>query len=201
MTSTLREIDFKVDEDFQVVSISIDPTEQTSRARKTKELYTQQYNKKGTEDGWHFLTGDRDEIVAMADICGFRYKYVREQKLYSHPPVFILISPKGKIVRYIHGLDYDVKTMELALIESAEGKIGSPINILSYGIGCFTFNESTGKYTFQAMAIMRIGGAITAFLLIVTLVPYWFLRRGHHSNETDEKNTELPMVNPSGSSG
>lgn len=199
MTSTLREIKFKVNEDFQFVSVSIDPSEQTSRARKTKEVYTQQYNQPGTEAGWHFLTGDRDEIVALADICGFRYKYVREQKLYSHPPVFIMISPQGKIVRYIHGLDYDPKTIELALIESAEGKIGSPINILSYGIGCFTFNESTGKYTFQAMAIMRIGGAITAILLIVTLLPYWFFRRGNHAN--DKEQTDLPMVNPSGSSG
>ncbi len=201
MTSTLREINFKINEDFQFVSISIDPTEQTSRSRKTKELYTQQYNKKGTEDGWHFLTGDLDEIVSMADICGFRYKYVREQKLYSHPPVFILISPEGKIVRYIHGLDYDPKTMELALIESAEGKIGSPINILSYGIGCFTFDESTGKYTFQAMAIMRIGGAITAFLLIITLVPYWFSRRNRKSDQSNDKQSELSLMNPSGSSG
>ena len=201
MTSTLRELDFKVGKDFQIVSVSIDPMEQTSRARKTKELYTQQYNQEGTENGWHFLTGDRDEIVALADICGFRYKYVREQKLYSHPPVFILISPEGKIVRYIHGLDYDKKTIELALIESAEGKIGSPINILSYGIGCFTFNESTGKYSFQAMAIMRIGGAITAILLMVTLVPYWFFRRGNHSDDIDEKNTGLSAVTPSGSSG
>jgi protein SCO1/2 len=172
--------------------------EQTSRARQTKELYTQQYNKQGTEDGWHFLTGDRDEIVALADICGFRYKYVRDQKLYSHPPVFILISPKGKIVRYIHGLDYDPKTIELALIEAAEGKIGSPINILSYGIGCFTFDEATGKYSFQAMAIMRIGGAITAFLLVVMLVPYWFSRRGKASQV--ENNSELPAMNASGNS-
>jgi protein SCO1/2 len=201
MTSTLREIKFKVGEDFQVVSLSIDPTEQTSRARKTKELYTQQYNKKGSEDGWHFLTGDLDEIESLADICGFRYKYVREQKLYSHPPVFILISPEGKIVRYIHGLDYDPKTIELALIEAAEGKIGSPINILSYGIGCFTFNESTGKYTFQAIAIMRIGGAITALLLVVTLIPYWFLRRGTPVDEIDAKHGELSAVHPSGSSG
>jgi protein SCO1/2 len=91
--------------------------------------------------------------------------------------------------------------MELALIESAEGKIGSPINILSYGIGCFTFDESTGKYTFQAMAIMRIGGAITAFLLVITLVPYWFSRRNKKSDQTNDNQTELSLMNPSGSSG
>ena len=194
MTLSLREVASKaklrVGDDFQVVSISIDPTEQTSRARQTKEKYTTLYNQPGTENGWHFLTGDRQDIELMSDICGFRYKYIREQKLYSHPPVFILLSPQGKIVRYIHGLDYDPKTIKLALIESAEGKIGSPINILSYGIGCFLFDPSTGKYTFQAMAIMRIAGAGTVLILVLTLIPYWFFRRGYQSHD---RNTGLAI--------
>lgn len=195
MTDTLRNIKFKVDEDFQVVSISIDPNEQTSRSRETKAKYVERYSKydrKGSDDGWHFLTGKEKDIQLIADICGFRYKYVSAQKLFSHPPVFILISPKGKIVRYIHGLDYEANTMEQALIEAAEGKIGSPINILSYGIGCFTFNESTGKYTFQAMAIMRIGGALTVVLLLFTLLPYWLYRRGYKSDDPKNK-SGLPL--------
>lgn len=204
MTTTLRDIGFKVNDDFQVVSISIDPNEQTSRARETKELYTGHYNKKGTEEGWHFLTGDLAEIELITDICGFRYKYVPEQKLYSHPPVFILISPKGKIVRYIHGLSYETDTIELALIESAEGKIGSPINILSYGLGCFMFNEATGKYALQAMVVMRIGAALTAFLLVITLVPYWFIRRrggdDDNADQTTQQRDELPNSHPIGSS-
>jgi protein SCO1/2 len=195
MTTTLREIKFKVDKDFQIVSISIDPNEQTSRARQSMEKYVKQYSKYDREDSdncWHFMPGDRKDIQLISDICGFRYKYVREQKLFSHPPVFILISPKGKIVRYIHGLDYDPDTMEKALVEAAEGKIGSPINILSYGLGCFTFNESTGKYTFQAMAIMKIGGALTVFLLLLMLVPYWFIRRETKSD--DNKKSGMPLT-------
>lgn len=194
MTDTLREIKFKVGQDFQFISVSIDPNEQTSRARQSKEKYVKRYSKfdrEGSDQGWHFLTGKEKNIQLIADICGFQYKYVPEQKLFSHPPVFILISPQGKIVRYIHGLDYDPGTMEQALIETAEGKIGSPINILSYGLGCFTFNESTGKYTFQAMAIMKIGGALTVILLLFTLIPYWFFRRG--SNARDENKSGLPL--------
>lgn len=203
MTLTLSEVAkrFKVSEDFQVISISIDPNEQTSRARKTKKKYTEIYHVPGTDDGWHFLTGKQKDIELMADICGFRYKYIREQKLYSHPPVFILISPNGKIVRYIHGLKYDSDTIEQALIESAEGRIGSPINILSYGLGCFLYNESTGKYTFQAMAAMRIGGFLTVLLLLVTLIPYWFFRRGQTKDKTDGNPTGLPQVEPTGTSG
>jgi protein SCO1/2 len=194
MTDTLRDIKFKVDEDFQMVSLSIDPNEQSSRARQSKAKYVKRYSKfdrENSQSGWHFLTGDEKDIQLLADICGFRYKYIREQKLYSHPPVFILISPEGKIVRYIHGLSYDGGTIEQALVESAEGKIGSPINILNYGLGCFTFNESTGRYTFQAMAIMRVGGAFTAILLLGTLVPYWLFRRGSKKDDSDYLRTTV----------
>ena len=181
----------------RLFSISMDPNEQSSRARQTKEKYLTLYKDRGDHDGWHFLTGDRADIQLMADITGFQFKYVKEQKMFSHPPVFILISPKGKIVRYIHGLDYDPATIKLALVESAEGKIGSPINILSYGIGCFLFDESTGKYTFQAMAIMRIGGLITIGILMFTLVPYWFFRKGRTSGSGKENNKSgMPLANP-----
>ncbi len=196
MTSTLHRVDFKVGKDFQIVSVSIDPNEQTTRAKQTKEKYTEQYNKPGTEDGWHFLTGKKANIERLTDICGFEYKYVPSQKLFSHPPVFILVSPEGKIVRYIHGLDYDADTIELALIESAEGKIGSPINILSYGLGCFLYDPSTGKYSFQAMAVMRIGALFTVLALLIGLIPYWFMRRSSQESDLESK-PEKPKLNKS----
>ena len=196
MTATLLSVDFKVGEDFQVVSVSIDPNEQTSRSKKTKAKYTEQYNKPGTEDGWHFLTGKKANIKKLTDTCGFEFKYVPAQKLFSHPPVFILVSPEGKIVRYIHGLDYDADTIEQALIESAEGKIGSPINIINYGLGCFLFDPSTGKYSFQAMAVMRIGALITVVALVFGVVPYWFLRRGNRDEKPDPKKPIKSSVPP-----
>ena len=196
MTSCLREVDFEVGKDFQLVSVSIDPNEQTSRARESREKFMGQYNRPDSESGWHFLTGDRDQIESLTNECGFRYKYVRQQKLYSHPPVFILLSPKGKIVRYIHGLSYDPVTMRRALIESAEGKIGSPINQLAYGLGCFVFDESTGKYTMQAMSIMRIGGLITAGGLLLCLAPYWFFSSRNKASANAGDSTTEPAALP-----
>lgn len=191
MAETLKKVDFKIGKDFQFISISIDPNEQSTRARKSKERYMKFYNVKGSEDSWHFLTGDRDSIEYAAELCGFRYKYIPHQKLFSHPPVFILISPQGQIVRYIHGLDYDPVTIERALIETAKGKIGSPINRLSYGLGCFLFDETTGKYTMQVMGIMRLGGAATIVLLIGSLMPYWFFKRGRDDmEESDDSDSD-----------
>ena len=195
MTQTLREVKkkFKVNDHFQMISISIDPNEQTVRLRETEDKYIKQYNEPGTEDGWHFMTGKQAEIKKLADACGFRYRYIARQKYYSHPPVFILISPQGKIVRYIHGLNYKAATIEQALVESAEGKIGSPINWLSYGLGCYVFDETSGQYNFQSMLIMKIGAAITVIVLLVTLVPYW-LFSSKTNNETNPTKTAEPAT-------
>ncbi len=196
MISCLRQVDLDVGEDFQVVSVSIDPLEQSSRARQTKDKFVKQYNRKGSEDGFHFLVGDRDSISFLADECGFRYKYVPHQKLYSHLPCFILLSPEGKIVRYIHGLDYDPETIKRALVEASEGRIGSPINRLSYNLGCYLFDESTGKYSPQAMVFMRLGAAVTVALLLITLVPYWFFRRTAKTTK-DKPDLNKEFIHPS----
>lgn len=189
MVDTLTQIDFKIGSDFEMVSITIDPTETPDIAQQNIDIYLKRYNLSEAKDGFHFLIGEEKNIRSVAQEVGFQYKYVESQKLYSHPPVFILLSPKGKIVRYIHGLDYDPKTMRLALIEAAEGKIGSPINMASYGLGCFVFDETTGKYTFQAMALMRLGGLLTIIALGVTLIPYWFFRKGSAKKSIDKMPT------------
>lgn len=195
MVDTLRQIDFKIGTDFEMVSVTIDPTETPDRAAQNIEIYLRRYNLSEAKDGFHFLIGEEKNIRTLANETGFEYKYVESQKLYSHPPVFILLSPEGKIVRYIHGLDYDPKTMRLALIEAAEGKIGSPINMASYGLGCFVFDETTGKYTFQAMALMRLGGLLTIGGLAIGLVPYWFFRKGRRdTNQPRNENLTSNQV-------
>lgn len=184
MAIALRKIDFKVNDDFKVVSVSIDPLEQVSTSRKSKQKFVAVYGDEASADGWHFLTGSRDSVEVLADNCGVRYKYISHQKLYSHPPVFILLSPQGKIVRYIHGLNYEPITIKRALVEAAEGKIGSSINRFTYITGCYLYDETSGKYSPQAMGLMRLGGAFTVIILLGALIPYWFLGPGRKAQPT-----------------
>lgn len=176
MTLALREIDLRVGQDFLMVSVSIDPNEQFVRLQEAKAKYTRLYNREESERGWHFLKGPAETVRALADQCGVKYRYIPEQKLFSHPPVFVVLSPSGQIVRYIYGLDYPPATIKGALVESAEGKIGSPINWLAYATGCYVYDETAGKYAPVAMGLMRLGGLITVICLLVGLIPYWFWR-------------------------
>ena len=179
MTRTLKEIAdvYRVGDNVQVISISIDPNEQAKRAKENVEKYVGMYGDKDSKEGWHFLTGRRANIQAVAKACGFRYRYIARQKLYSHPPVFMMLSPEGKIVQYVYGLKYEAGVMKDAIAAATDGKLSSAINPDSYfGLGCFVFDETTGKYSFQAMAAMRIGGAATVVILLVTLIPYWMYK-------------------------
>jgi protein SCO1/2 len=77
-------------------------------------------------------------------------------------------------------------------VEAAEGKIGSSINRLTYITGCYLYDKTSGKYTPQAVGIMRIGGAATALALVFALVPYWFFGRG--GNMAEVENAVGPVV-------
>ena len=173
MAYSLQDIGLKPGRDFEIVSISIDPNEQATRAKKTKQKYLDLYGKYETANGWHFLTGSRENIKAQADSVGVSYRYIRESKSYSHSAVFVMLAPDGKIVRYIYGLEVKPKVLELALTEAGQGKIGSPINKGFLLTGCFVYDEFTGQYTMRWMGLMRIAGGLTAYVVFVWLIPGW----------------------------
>ncbi len=196
MVLALSRVDLSIGKDFQVVSVTIDPNEQLTRLKETKRKYTGVYNREGSEKAWHFLKGDDATVRDLAAQCGVKYKYIPHQKLFSHPPVFLLISPENKIVRYIYGLDYDANTVKSALVESAAGKIGSPINYLAFMTGCYQFDESTGRYSPIAMGIMRLGGIVTVVGLVLGVGPYIWIRRRNRNLDLASQEAENSAAGP-----
>jgi protein SCO1 len=191
LTQALRQVDFAVGKDFQIVSVSIDPNEQSSRSAETKAKFTTMYNRAGTENGWHFLTGEDAMIRALAAQAGVKYKYLPDQKQFSHPPVLILVSPEGKLVRYLYGLDVKAETLQLALVEAAAGRIGSPVYFLTYITGCYEYNDMSGKYTMQAMTLMRLGGLVTIAGLVIGIGP-WLLWRSRSRKSPENETVSSP---------
>jgi len=163
MKGVFRHLPLVVGRDFEVVTVSIDPTETPSLAAAKKEKYLEGYEHPEGASGWHFLTGDEQQIRTLADAVGFRYVYDKETKQYAHAAGIMVLTPGGKVARYLYGVDYLIKDMRLALVEASHNTIGSPIDQVL--LLCYHYDPTTGKYGLVVMNLLKIGGGITLLVL------------------------------------
>lgn len=160
--SSLKAISFNPGQDFEVLAVSFDPRDTPEIAAAKKENYLKRYNRPGTANGWHFLTGDEANIRALTDAVGFRYKYDESTKQYAHASGIMILTPSGRTSRYFYGVEYAPRDVRLGLVEASHNKIGSPVDqILLF---CYHYDPTTGKYGAMAMNMVRFAGA--AFTLI-----------------------------------
>jgi len=167
----LKSIDWTPGKEFEIVTVSIDPSETSTLARLKKENTIEEYGRAGAAKGWHFLVGEEEEIRALTDAAGFRYAYDEERGEYIHAAVIIVCTPDGRLSRYLYGVLFDSQTLRLSLLEASEGKIGSPLDrILLY---CYHYDAARGRYAPAALNIMRAGGALAVVVLGITLAALW----------------------------
>lgn len=186
LVETLKEMPWTAGQEFQVVSVSIDPLEPPARAQQTKEKCLKLYDRPGSGDGWHFLVGEVEAIETLANATGFEYRYLPDRKEYVHPAVFMVCTPDGRISRYLYGVAFDPQTIRLSLVEASEGKVGSTLD--KFLLFCFHYDETAGRYGPMARNQMKLGGGVTVALLLLGLIPYWL--RSRKSKAT--KQAEVP---------
>lgn len=184
--------------DFVLVSISIDPNESVERAAATKEKYVALSGKPGLSDGWHFLTGTKAEIDRVAKAVGISYVYVPSRKEYSHPAVFVVLTPDGRISQYLMATAFDEETLRLTLVEASEGRIGTASDWLA--LACFVYDPNSNSYVFAARRVMQWGAGATVVMLVIGLVPFWMSRgTKNHQNRASipAGSDEQVVVTPS----
>jgi protein SCO1/2 len=160
---SLKQLDFTAGKEFRIVTVSLDPKETQESAHRFRARYLSQYNRPGSEAGWSFLTGSEQNVRALAKAVGFSYNYNEARGEYVHPAAITLLSPEGKIARYLYGLEYPEKTLRLGLVEASEGRVGTSLDRLI--LYCFHYDSSEGRYAPIAARIMQLGGAVTVVLL------------------------------------
>ena len=163
LTRSLRPLSIDAGKDFDVVAISIDPTETPALAARKKASYLERYDRPGTDAGWHFLTGEKDAIDAVAGAIGFRYSYNAEKKLYTHAAGIVVATPDGRISRYYFGIDYPARDLLAEVKRAGSGQIGSPIRTLL--LLCYDYDAATGKYTLSILRLTRVLGIATVLAL------------------------------------
>src|ERR1043165_4788969 len=170
----LQELPATVGNDFQVINVSIDPAENAAAAAAKKSEYLRQYGRAGAAGGWHFLTGDKPAIAQLADEVGFRYAYDPQIRQYAHPSGVVVLTPNGKISRYVFGVRFDAKELRNALAEAKDGKSSSVISQVF--LLCYHYNPITGKYGALILSILRI-----VSLGFLAAIAWWIFSMARHS--------------------
>ena len=170
-TTTLRELDWTIGDQFNVVTISFDPRDNFDVARKKRAAYLESYGR--PTNGWHFLVDYADNARKLADQVGFPYRWNEHLEQYAHPAVVFVLSPDGMISRYLYGVRFKERDVRLALTEAAKGKFGFTVE--KFLLYCYHYDPDSQSYVPFAANIMRIGGVLTVIFLGTFL--FVFFRR------------------------
>jgi len=181
LTGSLKGISLDAGKDFDVVAISFDAREfdKPDLAKNKKASYMERYGRPGTEQGWHFLTGDQASIDAVTNAAGFTYEWDEASEQFAHASAIMIATPQGVLSKYFYGIDYAPRDVRLGLVESAENKVGGVTDqLLLY---CFHYDPSTGKYGLAVLRLMR--GAAVATLLGMAAMGFVFWRRNKRKSD------------------
>jgi protein SCO1/2 len=174
---SLRDVSMDIGKQFNVVTVSIDPTERPVLAEAKHALYTGFYGRPGAAEGWHFLTGDAQNIKQLASAVGFRYAYDAESKQFAHASGIIILTPDGKISRYFYGITYRERDLRLGLVDASAGKIGTLTDqVLLF---CYHYDPVTGKYGLLISRMVKLAGLLT--VLGIALLILLLARHEHYA--------------------
>lgn len=166
---------FNVGREFNVVTVSFDPRDTPQAALENKERYVKRYRRTGSDEGWHFLVGKKDQIDTLAKALGFRYAWDAENQQFAHASGIMLLTPDGHIAQYYYGIEYEPRDVRLGLVEASKGKIGTMVDdLLLY---CYHYDPRQGKYGAAIFNILRL----TALATVLVLGGFMFImfRREH----------------------
>jgi len=184
LTGSLKGISFDAGKDFDVLAISFDTGEndKPDLAKNKKASYLARYDRKGSEGGWHFLTGTQSEIDKVTQAVGFNYHFDEKTNQFAHAGGIMIVTPEGKLSRYFYGIDYQPRDLKFGIMDSAQGKIGNPAEQLY--LYCFHYDPSTGKYGLVILRVMR--GLSVLMLLAIGGMLFVFWRRNKRKVKSEE---------------
>ena len=172
LAGSLKVVTFGAGVEFDVVVVSFDPSETPEHAAAKKRWMMEEYGRPETAGGWHFLTGDEPAVRDLTGVVGFRYTFDEASAQFAHPAGITVLTPDGRLARYLFGIEYSPRDLRLALVEASANRIGTAVDqLLLY---CYAYNPSSGKYGVIAMRLIRAAALATMFALGAFI---WIMRR------------------------
>jgi len=168
LVSALRILKFDVGQEFDVLTVSFDPTDTPEMAAAKKAEFVKRYGRPGAEQGWHFLTGNQAAIDALTQSAGFEYEYDPKIQQFAHATAILVLTPQGRIAQYYYGVEFAPRDLRLGLVQASENKIGSVADqVLLY---CYHYDPDQGKYGAIISRILQLAAAATIVLLGTFLI-------------------------------
>jgi protein SCO1 len=184
LAGALEVLSFVAGQDFEVVTVSFDPHEGPVLAKAKKQAYMNRYKRSDAERGWHFLTGPQASTEALTRAVGFRYAWDAETKQWAHPAGVLVLTPEGKLSKYLYGVEYSPKDLRLALADAGGGRIGGLVDtVLLY---CYRYDPHTGRYSAAVLNLVRAGAILTLAALVGFIAVGSRRRRGARPAERPE---------------
>jgi protein SCO1/2 len=166
VSEVLDLVNAKPGEEYNVITVSFDPKDKPEASVETKKTYLHAMVEQFPEGSWTFLTGEEETIKKLTNAVG--YYYLKEDEDYTHPTALIILSPDGKIVRYLYGITYLPFDLEMALVEASEGRVGATITkVLRF---CYSYDPEGKRYAINVTRVAGTGVVVAAigFILFLT---------------------------------
>jgi len=173
LAKAMRENGLELGKDYQAVTVSFDPDEKPIQGAERRRGYLQSMGLPDQGNAlWPFLVSpDGAAAAALADAVGFHYARDPATGEWAHLAAVFVLTPDGKVSRYLYGIEFPDKDFRLAVVEAAGGRVGTSFDRLL--LTCYRYDPASRKYEPFAWGFVRIGallvlGALTT--LIVSLV-------------------------------
>lgn len=166
-----RRLDWTPGREYIHLTVSIDPDEDHQLAAAKRENILREFGRPEAANGWHFLTGEEEQLRALASQVGFGYRYVEQTGEYAHGAGIFILTPEAVVSRVLYGVEYDPRDLRMALLEASQGSVGTLMDrILLF---CYRYDPDSGGYSLYAMRVMRVGGGVTLAVLVAFLLVAW----------------------------
>jgi len=160
VSDMVSKLDMTLGKDYQVITISFNTKDTPEKAREKKINFVQKISKEN-QQYWIYLTGIQENINTITDALGFKYK---AQGLdFAHASAIMVLSPQGKITRYLYGLSFLPFDLKMSVIEAQKGISQPTINkVLEF---CYAYEPEGRRYSLE---ITKLAG-VFMLLIIATL--------------------------------
>jgi len=165
----IDDVDLRLGKDYEVITISFDPSEKIDLGIKKKAAYVSMMKNKEAAKDWHFFVSDSLNIAKLTKSVGFNYQKINNQ--YVHPTGLIALGSDGKIIRYLRGIEFLPFDIKITMVEAAKGKIGPSINRLL--AVCYSYDTKGNQFVFN---VTRVSAIVISFIMILIFIVLAFSR-------------------------